>query len=151
MAVSPVVELSASYGRVAAPGSPGSTRITLLGLDPLRAMAVTPGLIGMAPGGGPGGGGLDADAMFVSKAALKAMGQPVGAVVTLTAAGRPANFRIAGVLNGAGDDALVAVIDIAEAQWRFGQLGRLQRLDLKLGETPTPRRWPGCCPPRPNW
>ncbi len=133
-AVSPVVELSASYGAVAVPGSPGNVRITLLGLDPLRAMAVTPGLIGVAPSGGPGGGGLDADAMFVSKAALAAMKQPVGAVVTLTAGGKPARFRIAGVLAGAGDDALLAVVDIAEAQWRFGQLGRLQRLDVKLAD-----------------
>ena len=72
--------------------------------------------------------------MFVSKAALAAMAPAVGAVVTLTAAGRPARFRIAGVLAGAGDDALLAVVDIAEAQWRFGQLGRLQRLDVKLAE-----------------
>lgn len=133
-AVSPVVELSASFGTVAAPGSPGATRITLLGIDPLRAMAVTPGLIGVVPGAGPGGGGFDADAMFVSKAALAAMDAKVGAEVTLTAGGRPARFRIAGVLAGAGDDSLLAVVDIAEAQWRFGQLGRVQRLDLKLAE-----------------
>ena len=138
-AISPVVELSASYGTVAAPGSPGNARITLLGLDPLRAMAVTPGLIGVVPGAGPGGGGLDADAMFVSKAALAAMDARVGSRVTLTAAGRPAQFRIAGVLAGAGDEALVAVIDIAEAQWRFGQLGQLQRLDLKLADDADPR------------
>jgi putative ABC transport system permease protein len=136
-AVSPVVELQASFGRVG--NAPGSNRLTLLGLDPLRAMAVTPGLIGVVPGAGPGGGGLDADAMFVSKAALAATGTRIGDTVTLTAAGRPARFRIAGVLAGTGEDAILAVVDIAEAQWRFGQLGRLQRLDLKLAEGSDPK------------
>ena len=114
-------------------------------------MAVTPGLIGVAPGAGPGGSGLDADAMFVSRRRWRRWAQPVGAEVTLTAAGRPARFRIAGVLAGAGDDALVAVIDIAEAQWRFGQLGRLQRLDLKLADDADPQALAGCCRPRRSW
>ena len=37
----------------------------------------------------------------------------------------------------------MAVIDIASAQWRFGRLGTLDRVDLKLGPgrpLPTQRR-----------
>ena len=32
----------------------------------------------------------------------------------------------------------VGVIDIAAAQWRFGQLGRLQRIDLRLADGADP-------------
>ncbi len=132
-AASPVVELTASSGAVTIAAS--ANRLTLLGLDVLRAISVTPSLIGMPVSGGPGrAAGFEPDSIFVSRAALKAMGKGVGDTVTITAAGQSRRFTIAGVMAGAGDDQALAVIDIADAQWRFGQLGRLQRVDLRLAE-----------------
>ncbi len=120
---SPVVELTATAG----PKAP----LTLLGLDVLRAAAVTPRLLGApAAGASP----LDDNALFLSDAALVASGRRIGDTVRITAAGRAADFLIAGRLPGIEDDQAIGVIDIATAQWRFGQLGRLQRIDLKLAE-----------------
>ena len=127
-AASPVVELSAVAGK-------GRTRFTLLGLDVLRAATVTPSLMGR-PAGSPTGRAQDAafdpEALFLSPAALSATGLALGAPIRLEAAGQAADFTIAGLLPAVGEDRKLGVIDIAAAQWRFGQLGRLQRIDLKL-------------------
>lgn len=129
-AVSPVVELEAGTDR------PGET-VTVLGLDVLRAVVVTPSLIGrpLAAEGGDARGptmeaAFDESAVFLSPAAL--VGRAVGQPIELIAGGRRATFRIAGVLPGVGEERRLAVLDIAAAQWRLGTLGRLQRLDLKL-------------------
>jgi putative ABC transport system permease protein len=133
-AASPVVELSARSAAVTMPGiaGPGRGRLTLLGLDPLRAAVVTPSLLGVPVNGGPA---FDANAIFVSRAALEGMQRRIGDRVTIVAAGIPQAFTIGGIMAGAGDDQALAVIDIADAQWRFGQLGRLQRIDLRLTES----------------
>lgn len=123
---SPVVELTARAGPAA---------FTLLGLDVLRAGPATPSLVGASIGGAAFGGlgsPFDGDALSLSPAALAALGRKPGDQITLTAAGRSAVFRIAGALPGVGEDQKLGVIDIAAAQWRFGQLGRLQRIDLRL-------------------
>jgi putative ABC transport system permease protein len=136
-AVSPVVELAARMDLppLAADAAPGpGPRVTLLGLDMLRAARVTPALVGM-PLGQPGGAApFDADGVYLSRAALAASGRQPGDTLSLAAAGHARRFRIAGVLAAAGEDQSLAVIDIAEAQWRFGQLGRLHRFDLALAE-----------------
>jgi putative ABC transport system permease protein len=136
---SPVVELAAS-AQMAGGGTGGrafGNRLTVIGIDMLRAIRATPALVGMPLAGGPGtarasGTGFDGDSMFASRAALRLWKAAPGARVTLTAAGITRRFTVAGVLAGAGDDEPLAVIDIADAQWRFGQLGRLQRIDLQL-------------------
>jgi putative ABC transport system permease protein len=68
----------------------------------------------------------------LSRAALAASGVRLGERVVITAAGRSATFVVRGVLPKAQAERQIAVIDIASAQWRFGSLGRLQRIDLKL-------------------
>lgn len=125
---SPVVEVEAAGDR------PGET-ITVLGIDALRAAAVTPSLLAR-PLGEAGAHGptpetiFDDTAIFLSEAALE--GRAAGDAIALTAGGRTAVFRIAGVLPGVAEGRKVAVVDIAAAQWRLGRLGRLQRLDLRL-------------------
>jgi putative ABC transport system permease protein len=130
--------LPASWGRLARPGSEAKGgRFTLIGLDPLRAMAVTPGLVGLSRAGQSGVGSRptwQGDAVWLSPALQRATGLQPGDAFTLTAAGRQARFTVMGRLAAAGDEAQIAVIDISEAQWRFGQMGRLHRLDLKLAE-----------------
>ncbi len=124
---SPVVELSAQAG--------DHTALTLLGLDVFRAAAVTPSLAGRG-----GGDPFDAQALTLSAAALKASGHRVGDRIALTAAGHTAIFTIVGTLPGAEAGQRIGTIDIAAAQWRFGQLGRLQRIDLRLTEGADPAK-----------
>ncbi len=123
---SPVVSLDARIGRV---------RLTLLGVDVIRAAGVTPSLIGLRPAGPDTGNdtALDESALFLSRQALARTGARVGAMVQVVANGRTVPLRIAGTLP-ATEDAAVGVIDIAGAQWRFGRLGRIDRLDLALSD-----------------
>ena len=127
-AVSPVIELTAS-------GDGGQAqkrqRLTLLGLDMLRAVQVTPSLVA-APLQGVGASAFDPDALYLSRAAMDLLHARIGAPVALVAAGQRRSFIVAGVLPGADAADALAMLDIAAAQWRFGQLGRLQRLDIKL-------------------
>ncbi len=118
-AASAVVELNAH--------TDAGASLTVLGLDVLRAAAVTPGLVGQ------GAHGFDGQAAYLSQAAMTALSAKAGSPVTVTAAGHSAVFTVSGSLPGAGEDQAIVVIDIADAQWRFGSLGRLQRVDLKFG------------------
>ncbi len=139
---SPVVEVPASWGQLARPGTPDAAarpggRFTLLGTDFLRAMQVTPGLIGISSAGMSGVGtssGWLEGRIWLSKALMAACNCRPGQPFRFTAAGRAHEFIIAGALMAGGDDARLAVIDIAEAQASLNQFGRVQRIDLKLAE-----------------
>ena len=124
---SPVVRLDARIGTM---------RITLLGLDVIRAANVTPALVGIRPRGGEAGydAVFEDDALFLSHAALEQAHVAVGARVTAIANGRTVSFRVVGTLPGAGEVAAVGVVDIAAAQWRFNRFGRIDRIDLALSD-----------------
>lgn len=127
---SPVVSLDARIGKA---------RIGLLGVDVLRAAAVTPSLIGMRPAGPDlaSDAVFDEAALFLSHRALMVAKTRVGATVVVEADGYRVPLRVAGVLPAAGDDAAIAVMDIAAAQWRFGRVGRINRIDLSLADRAT--------------
>jgi putative ABC transport system permease protein len=118
-AASPVVVLHARIGDQA---------IELLGLDLLRAAAVTPRLL-PAPAGHALQAAFDPQSLFLSGSALA--GRRVGQATTVTVEGVSQRFLVAGTVPAAGDGTL-AVIDIAAAQDRFARLGRIDRIDLKL-------------------
>jgi len=120
-AASPVIEL---------PAAAGKTGLTLIGLDVLRAASVTPGLIGDRNARTAFG----EDLVFLSPALLDAAGRRPGQTIDLTAAGRSRTFRIGGKLGAAGEGQMIAVMDIAAAQWRFDRLGRIDRVDLRLAQ-----------------
>jgi putative ABC transport system permease protein len=122
VAASPVVEM-----RATAAGDPAS--LTLIGLDVLRAARVTPSLVG-----GAGLAAFGADAVLLSPALMTQDGVKAGETVLLTANGMSHGFRVAGELEGLAADARIAVVDIADAQWRFGRIGRLDRIDLAIAE-----------------
>lgn len=118
--VSPVVVLPATLD--------GTTPVSLEGVDLLR-----PAPTGQATGpidAGAMGGLLAGDAIYLSQGIQKIVGRAPGETVTLTANGRSRQVRIAGSLPEGAQPR--AVMDIAAAQWRFGALGRLQRLDVHL-------------------
>jgi len=111
-------------------------RLTMLGVDVIRAAAVTPSLIGIRPRGPDTGNdaAFDEAAVFLSRAALAQVGAAVGAQVVVVANGRSVPLRIAGTLPATDDAVAVGVMDIAAAQWRFGRLGRIDRIDLALSD-----------------
>ncbi|WP_202617973.1 FtsX-like permease family protein [Aureimonas leprariae] len=124
---SPVVSLDARAG---------TARFTLLGLDVIRAAAVSPSLVGIRPNG-PDAGSDDifaADALFLSRSALQASGAAIGDTLDVAANNRTVRLRIAGTLPGVPDGQMLGTLDIAAAQWRFDRLGRLDRIDLKLAD-----------------
>lgn len=124
---SPVVRLDARIG---------DAKLTMLGLDVLRAGAVTPSLVGIAPRGPDAGSDtvFDEASLFLSRTALAQAHAAVGDRVTVTANGRAVSLNITGTLPGADAEAAVGVVDIAAAQWRFGRLGRIDRIDLRLSD-----------------
>ncbi|MFM9934600.1 MAG: ABC transporter permease, partial [Novosphingobium sp.] len=126
---SPVVSLNARAGDV---------RLTLLGVDIIRAAAVTPALISMRARGPRAGNDavFDETALFLSRHAMARTRARVGSQLSVLANGRTVQLRVAGTLPAAGDTADIAVMDIAAAQWRFGRLGRIDRLDLALSDRP---------------
>jgi putative ABC transport system permease protein len=122
---SPVVSLDA---RIA------NARFTLLGVDPIRAAHVTPGLIGPSPSGPASSTGtlFASDVLFLSRTTMRASGARIGDQIVVLANGHKARLHVAGTLPAAPDGQALGTIDIAAAQQRFGRLGRLDRLDIKL-------------------
>jgi putative ABC transport system permease protein len=122
----------------------GERPITLLGIDMLRALSVTPTLLGRRTDDAPAAEvsarptgadmAFDPDALFLSAAAFQQSGLKVGQRATLRVGGITRSMRVAGDMPGVPAGQALAMIDIAEAQWRFDRLGKLDRVDLKLRE-----------------
>ncbi len=136
-AVSPVVE-----ARVLA--EPDMTPLQVVGIDPMRAAAVTPDLLPSADTQDGAGSAdadperqspttiFDADAVFLSRAAMSALGTGPGSEIVLRVGLERVRLRVAGTVPGAAAGQRIAVMDLGTAQWRLGWLGRLTRIDLRL-------------------
>jgi putative ABC transport system permease protein len=120
-AASPVVEIDA---RLPA----RDDTLALAGVDALRAAAVTPALVGR---GAPAVDLLRDDRVFLSPSALAMLGRAVGDALDVQAGTGVATFTIAGTLDAPAGRRL-AVVDIAAAQERFGRLGRVSRVDVRV-------------------
>jgi len=121
---SPVLELDAALA-----GRPGSLKI--VGLDALRAGYVSPDLAGV-PQKGRGADVLADDTIFLSPAAQNWLGVQAGATLLLRAGTHNVPLRVAGPILRARSGQRLGVMDIGALQWRFHQLGKLSRIDLKL-------------------
>lgn len=121
---SPVLELSAGIA-----GAQGALRI--IGIDAFRAGFISPDLTGV-PLEDRVTDVLADDAIFLSPAAESWLGKRRGETVLLRAGTGDVALRVAGPVARARPGQRIAVMDIGAAQWRFGQLGRLSRVDLKL-------------------
>jgi len=115
---SPALELDA--------GIAGTERtLRLSGIDILRAAQLRPQLVLedryelLAP-----------DRVFLSTAAAEALRLGKGDELALIAGPGVARFKVAGVLSSLRG--VSAITDIASAQWRFGRLGELNRVDVRL-------------------
>jgi putative ABC transport system permease protein len=121
---SPILTFDASL-----PGRGQPLRI--IGLDAFRAASVSPGLIGTPNGDSPYDTVAD-DAVFLSPAAGEWLGAHPGDQLDFQSGTQRLQLRVAGTLSGARAGQRLGVMDIGAAQWRFRQLGKLSRVDLRL-------------------
>jgi putative ABC transport system permease protein len=121
---SPVLEVQA-----AVPSAKGSLR--LVGIDPLRAGYIAPDLLGV-PQEGRGSDVLADDTVFLSPAAQSWLNLRAGAALAVRAGTRDFTLRVAGPVQRARPGQRFGTMDIGALQWRFGQIGKLSRVDLKL-------------------
>ncbi|HYC36914.1 MAG TPA: FtsX-like permease family protein [Usitatibacter sp.] len=124
---SPVLEV-----RAALPGRDDTLRI--LGIDALRAVRMQPAFV---PGAASTGAGevsllLDEKSAWLSPAAATRLGLGKGQALRLVAGTGVREYEVAGVLAGLAQAGEVAVLDIAVAQWHFGRVGNLSRIELRL-------------------
>jgi putative ABC transport system permease protein len=123
---SPVLAIEAGV-----PGVRGALEI--IGLDPFRAGAISPDLMGVPPAERRMDVLAD-DAVFLSPAAMTWLKASTGSSVVLRAGATDFKLRVAGPLLRARAGQRLGVMDIGAAQWRFNLAGKLSRIDLKLRE-----------------
>src|SRR5579863_10450675 len=120
---SPVLELE-----VAIPGQRDTLKV--LGVDPFRAAALQPALIGDI------GGGVFAlfqpDGIYLSSRAAAELELRRGDALAITVGSSPKTLRVLGVLSEDTYSQALGLMDIASAQWTLDHLGRLNRIDLRL-------------------
>jgi putative ABC transport system permease protein len=121
---SPVLELDATVPGQNAP-------LKVLGIDVFKAAQIAPDLIGVPSSQHP----LDTladDTIFLSPAAQQWLHTAPGQRIALQSGTSTVSLRVAGGIVRTRPGQRIAVMDIAAAQWRFGRLGKLSRVDLEL-------------------
>jgi putative ABC transport system permease protein len=122
-AASPVLELE-----VALPGR--RETLEVLGVDPFRAAALQPALMGEI------GAGLfslfRADGIYLSSSAAEELQLRRGDTLQVIVGSSPKTLHVLGILSEGAYPQALGLMDIASAQWTFDRLGRLNRIDLRL-------------------
>lgn len=126
---SPVLELEAP---IVEPARLRGRVLSVVGVDVLRAGALTPAWLGEPVGDADRRYALLDDGLYLSAAAMDALQLSPGDSITLQAGGGGQTLRIAGRLPRAREGHAVAALDIAFAQWRLDRLGVITRIDLQL-------------------
>jgi putative ABC transport system permease protein len=122
-AASPVLELE-----VAVPGHRDT--LTVLGVDPFRAAAVQSALLGEIAGNVRQW--FEPDGIFLSSSAADELQLRSGGRLVIVVGNTPKTLRVLGILSQSAYPQPLGLMDIASAQWLFGQTGRLNRIDLRL-------------------
>jgi putative ABC transport system permease protein len=120
---SPVLELEAAI-----PGRHEPLKI--LGLDPFRAAAMQPALIG----------DLESkavelfppDAILLSASAAQDLGLKTGGVLPVLVGNAAKRLQVIGVMPESTFNEDLGIMDLGSAQWTFERIGRLNRIDLGL-------------------
>jgi putative ABC transport system permease protein len=81
---------------------------------------------------------FNAQALFLSAAALKALNVRVGDNMVLQHGAQAVSLQVAGEVPGAASQ-VIGVMDIGSAQWAFNRLGVVSRLDLRLEDGQSPQ------------
>jgi len=121
---SPLLELQLSV----VPSSLPALRV--LGLDPFRAAALQPELMGAIAADIPAL--FASDAIVLSRAAADALHLQRSARLSINVGGTLKWLRVIDILPGEGYPQPLGIMDIAAAQWTLERLGCLNRVDLRL-------------------
>jgi putative ABC transport system permease protein len=106
--------------------------LRLLGIDIFTLAQVTPLLLPHPAPGADRYATLAGNTLFLSSAARLMLGVKNGDTVQLQAGGHSTSLKVAGDLPGMDAGISLGIMDIAALQARFGQIGRLTRVDVKL-------------------
>jgi len=152
-AASPVVSadvpvVAVRRGQGAPEPLPRRPRLPILGIDVMRAAAVTPSLLPAAESAGAASAVFRDDTIFLAPAASRALGVTVGDRIVLGVGLARVELQVAGTVPGAAPGQQLAVMDLGAAQWRLGWLGRLSRIDLRLAAGVTAQRLAPVLAPR---
>jgi putative ABC transport system permease protein len=131
---SPIIEASFAVEGAPRTATGSGLPLRVIGLDPMRAAAVTPALVPSLDerfASDPISLFAD-DAIFLSEAALRAFDRRIGQTIRVVSSTGVVPLRIAGTVSGAQSGQMLAVMDIAAFQWRLGWLGRISRVDLRF-------------------
>ena len=120
---SPVLELEAAI-----PGNRDTLKI--LGLDPFRAAALQPALIADIEGNALAL--FQPDTVILSASAARELKLRKGDSLRVLVGDSPKALQVIGVMSEGAYSQALGVMDIATAQWTFGKVGRLNRIDLQL-------------------
>lgn len=131
---SPVVQVEAKLA-----GQRGA--LTLLGMDAFRSQRLQPSFAQFSATVSPGDVGLSgAPAVYLSASAARSLNLTAEDVLKVQIGMRHESLRVAGVLPEAALQDRAGVIDIATAQWKFGRLGKLTGINLRLASGASPAR-----------
>nr|WP_116123759.1 ABC transporter permease [Paraburkholderia sp. BL6669N2] len=108
-----------------------SAALPVLGIDVFKASRIAPDLIGVPSPDKPFDT-LAADTVFLSTAAQQWLKVKAGDEVALRSGTSIVHLRMAGGIVRTRPGQRLAVMDIAAAQWRFGKVGKLSRVDVQL-------------------
>ena len=75
---------------------------------------------------------FDPRAVFLSASAARELQRETGDFLEIQVGEQTQRLRVAGVLPQAGMEDRAGVMDIAAAQWKFGRLGKLSRINVRL-------------------
>ncbi len=124
---SPVVDVEVPLA-----DTPRSLRI--IGLDLLRATRIQPALRPEIGEGAAAQNRFAADALFLSPAAMRDLDLAPGQTLRVKVGLAVCTLRVVGGIAGSDAQTRFGLMDIAAAQLALGQLGRLQRIDLRWVE-----------------
>lgn len=128
----PGIEVASPVVQVEARVIGARTTLTILGQDFFQSQRMQPAFVGLAGGAAEDDtGAVDGEPIFLSASAAQRLELRAGSVVRLQSGLEPVEFVVAGVLPDATLKEQAAVVDVATAQWKFGRLGKLSRLNLR--------------------
>ena len=130
---SPVVEVEGKLANRRA-------ALTLLGVDAFRSRQLQASLAALAGTMRAGTAAFDPQAIFLSASAARDLQLDTGDVLEIQVGEKQEQLRVAGVLPQAGLEDRAGVLDIAAAQWKFGQLGKLSRINVRLTSGASPEQ-----------
>jgi len=122
-AASPALDLQLTLPGQAPP-------LQMLGLDPFRAAALQPALMGQI--GAEVTRLFEPDTIMLSRAAAQALHLLPGEALTVLVGGAPKRLRVIDILPDSIYREPLGIMDIATAQWSLQRTGSINRIDLRL-------------------